>query len=209
MKFTTIALVSIALLQCAVLSEGEETGFSFINGRVLLPPRVFKKGGGVRLVVNGEHATYVRANGTFMLNLPPGTHLIDFAVREFMMPQLRIDVSKKSPGKYRAMFNDKSRVQLQEPLEVEQLAQVSYFDQHEEISLSSKLMNPMVLMMVFFGGMAFLMPMLVDPEEMKQMRKENPGGLMEMIRSAANEGQQTGQPQVTAQQPKRVTRPKK
>eukprot|EP01059_Diplonema_ambulator_P026260 TRINITY_DN43506_c0_g1_i1.p1 TRINITY_DN43506_c0_g1~~TRINITY_DN43506_c0_g1_i1.p1 ORF type:complete len:223 (+),score=71.16 TRINITY_DN43506_c0_g1_i1:55-669(+) len=192
-----LSLLVVLLCVCGAVCDDVGT---LLQGRILMPPKVFRKGAGVGVVVNGDHWTYVRQNGSFLLDLPPGTHIIDFAVREFIMPQLRVDISRKTPGKYRVAFNDKERHALPEPLEIEPIAQVSYFEPKEETSYTKMLFgNPMMLMMLVVGGMAFVMPMLVDPEEMKQMKKQNPGGLMEMLKNAANEANQPQQPQAPVQ----------
>ncbi|KAJ9441264.1 ER membrane protein complex subunit 7-like protein [Diplonema papillatum] len=176
---------------------------AFVMGRVLLPPKVLKRGSGVRVLVDGEHATYARHNGSFLLNLMPGVRIVDFAVRDYLMPQLRIDVSRKTPGKYRAVFNDKNRHIVVEPLEVEPLAMAPCFEQREAINWIGFLRSPHVLIMVFGLGMAVLMPMMIDPEEMKQMKQS--GGIMEMLKKAAEDSQK---PQQQIQAPAQAQRPR-
>eukprot|EP01065_Artemidia_motanka_P042135 TRINITY_DN5594_c0_g2_i3.p1 TRINITY_DN5594_c0_g2~~TRINITY_DN5594_c0_g2_i3.p1 ORF type:complete len:208 (+),score=51.46 TRINITY_DN5594_c0_g2_i3:148-771(+) len=167
-----LALVAAAACVCA---DGDDVGAA-VHGTLRLPERLLRKGG-VRLVVGGKHAGYARPNGQFMLNLEPGSHVVDFAVRDVMMPQIRVDVSRKTKGKYRAIYNDKFREQLKEPLVIEELGKKTYFQKREEIDWLGMLKSPMILMMLFTCGLGILMPMMVDQDQMReQMREIAPQG---------------------------------
>ena len=111
----------------------------------------------------------MKASGEFTLSLSPGVHIVDFSVRKYNMPQLRIDVSKKVAGKYKAMLNDRLRTALTgDQITINPISEVAYFETRESFNWMGMVKNPMVLIMVFGLGMAFLMP---QDNQMKEMRK--------------------------------------
>ena len=112
----------------------------------------------------------MRQNGQFVVDLAPGVHVIDFAVRGFQMPQLRIDVSRKVQGKYKAMFNDRVRSTIPEPLEISPLAELHYFEPIEPFNPINLFKNPMVIMMAVMGALTLLMSQMPQ-DEMKEMLK--------------------------------------
>eukprot|EP00756_Hemistasia_phaeocysticola_P033723 Hpha_TRINITY_DN16480_c1_g2::TRINITY_DN16480_c1_g2_i1::g.163718::m.163718 len=198
--------VLFAVLLAAGMAAGEGAGgagevavtvaedmTTFVHGRVNLPEKTLRRGGGVRLVVDGLHASYVKPTGSFLLRLAPGSHIVDFATRDVLLPQLRIDVSRKTKGKYRTMFNDKHRTPLHDPIEIEPLGRVEYFEQHEQVNWIGFLKSPSVLMMVLPAAMVFLMPMLVDQDQLKeQMRTLSPnqGGMSGMMKQMQEQQEQ-------------------
>ena len=138
--------------------------------------------------------------------LEPGVHVVDFAVRGFNVPQIRVDVSKKTKGKYRAFFNDPHRSAVPEPIEIEPIGAINYFEVHDG-DWTQMFRNPMMLMMIGFTGFAFLMPMLVDTEELQKVSKEmgaqgglagGLSGLQAAAEKAAQQQQQVKQPRAAA-----------
>eukprot|EP01012_Entosiphon_sulcatum_P002656 TRINITY_DN1058_c0_g1_i1.p1 TRINITY_DN1058_c0_g1~~TRINITY_DN1058_c0_g1_i1.p1 ORF type:complete len:186 (-),score=35.98 TRINITY_DN1058_c0_g1_i1:177-713(-) len=147
-----------------------------LEGRLLVSREALRKG--ARAIVNGgERVVYVATDGNFVIpNLPPGSHILDFSVPDFIFPQVRLDVSKKNPAKVRATRNDERRGEpLPYPLILEPKAKANYFAVREVYDVTAMLKQPMVIMMLIGAVMVFLMPRLADQDEMKQQMQEVQG----------------------------------
>lgn len=154
--------------------NGEEiTESQSLEGKILLPKDIIKQGARV-LLDGGERVMYTRADGSFqILDVPAGAHLLDFSVANYIFPQVRIDMSKKKRGKFRASISEQGRVEtVPYPLLMEPKARAQYFEPREEYTIGSIVKNPMVMMLLVFGGMAFLMPKMADPEQMKEQMQQ-------------------------------------
>ncbi|CAA3014584.1 uncharacterized transporter isoform X1 [Olea europaea subsp. europaea] len=84
--------------------------------------------------------------------------------------QVRIDVSARNPGKVQAALTENRRV-LSE-LVLEALREEQYYEIREPFSMMSIVKSPMGLMVGFMVIVMFLMPKLVDTEEMKRAQEE-------------------------------------
>eukprot|EP00667_Euglena_gracilis_P015897 EG_transcript_16558 len=144
-----------------------------LEGRLLIPREVINRGAEI-IVDGGEQVTFFRGDGSFEIHgLPPGTHLLDFNVPRFVFPQVRVDLSRKKKGKVRASVAEDGKVEtIKYPLLLEPKAVAQFFVPREEYSMMGMLKNPMVIMMLVFGAMAFLMPRLTDPEQMKEQMQQ-------------------------------------
>jgi hypothetical protein len=114
-------------------------------------------------------------------NLTAGTHIVDFYSTNYVIPQIRIDISGKS-NRYRAFamipstpangiegFGFVQTPITTEPImHIKPIAPMEYFEKEEPFDPFSMLKNPMVITMIVGLGIAFLAPKLVDPETMKE-----------------------------------------
>ncbi|KAL2471891.1 Protein of unknown function (DUF2012) [Abeliophyllum distichum] len=181
---TPIFLSLILLLLPAALAISPENveGYN-INGRVKftgsitgsgLPPKISN----VKVLLNGgQRVTFLRPDGYFSFhNVPAGTHLIEVAAIGYFFSPVRVDVSARNPGKVQAALTENRRV-LSE-LVLEPLREELYYEIREPFSIMSIVKSPMGLMVGFMVIVMFLMPKLVDAEEMKRAQEEmrNQGG---------------------------------
>ncbi|GER51705.1 ER membrane protein complex subunit 7 homolog [Striga asiatica] len=100
----------------------------------------------------------------------PGTHLIEVAAIGFFFSPVRVDVSARNPGKVQAALTENRRV-LSE-LVLEPMREEQYYEIREPFSVMSIVKSPMGLMIGFMVIVVFLMPKLVDAEELKRAQEE-------------------------------------
>eukprot|EP00755_Sulcionema_specki_P011499 Sspe_Gene.49176::Locus_26224_Transcript_1_1_Confidence_1.000_Length_749::g.49176::m.49176 len=195
MRLTPLLLVMLLCLTSTGAEEAVVDMSAEIKGKLLLPSSVFKANA-IGVVVDGGHVTYVRGDGTFLITLQAGVHVVDFSVRGFQFPQLRVVVSKKQKGSYRVMYNDKNRDPAPDPLEIQPLAFVEYFEEHEPINWLGFLLNPTMLTMLLPLALLYMMPRGAMDDEMKKQMKQMPrgGGLSGMLQSMMQPPQQTAAP---------------
>ncbi|XP_051137132.1 ER membrane protein complex subunit 7 homolog [Andrographis paniculata] len=178
-SYHPIFLPLFILLSASVLgiSNGSVEGYS-INGKVRFPG-VSPAGIGlpakisnVKVILNGgQQVTFLRPDGYFSFhNVPAGTHLIEVAAIGFFFSPVRVDVSARNPGKVQAALTENRRV-LSE-LVLEPLREEQYYEIREPFSVMSIVKSPMGLMIGFMVIVMFLMPKLVDPEELKRAQEE-------------------------------------
>ncbi|KAL2237349.1 UNVERIFIED_CONTAM: ER membrane protein complex subunit 7 [Sesamum indicum] len=103
-------------------------------------------------------------------NVPAGTHLIEVAAIGYFFSPVRVDVSARNPGKVQAALTENRRA-LSE-LVLEPLREEQYFEIREPFSIMSIVKSPMGLMIGFMAIVMFLMPKLVDAEELKRAQEE-------------------------------------
>eukprot|EP00668_Euglena_longa_P001952 GGOE01002277.1.p1 GENE.GGOE01002277.1~~GGOE01002277.1.p1 ORF type:complete len:268 (+),score=46.66 GGOE01002277.1:732-1535(+) len=161
------------IFQFVLSNESEPPSSLALEGRLLISKEIINKGAEV-IVDGGERVCFFRGDGSFEIHgLEAGTHLLDFNVPQHVFPQVRVDMSRKKKGKVRASIAEDGKVEtIKYPLLLEPKAKAQYFVPREEYSMMGMLKNPMVIMMLVFGGMAFLMPRLADPEQMKEQMQQ-------------------------------------
>ena len=70
-----------------------------------------------------------------------------------------------------SFFNSNTHQQNQN-LQIEALGEVEYFVPRQQFRITDLFKNPMILMMLVTAGMVYLMPQLVDQDEMKKQMRE-------------------------------------
>ncbi|KAL0394290.1 UNVERIFIED_CONTAM: ER membrane protein complex subunit [Sesamum latifolium] len=100
----------------------------------------------------------------------PGTHLIEVTAIGYFFSPVRVDVSARNPGKVQAALTENRRA-LSE-LVFEPLREEQYYEIREPFSIMSIVKSPMGLMIGFMAIVMFLMPKLVDAEELKRAQEE-------------------------------------
>ncbi|XP_022875069.1 ER membrane protein complex subunit 7 homolog isoform X2 [Olea europaea var. sylvestris] len=120
------------------------------------------------LAISPENVEGYSINGR--VKFPAGTHLIEVAAIGYFFSPVRIDVSARNPGKVQAALTENRRV-LSE-LVLEALREEQYYEIREPFSMMSIVKSPMGLMVGFMVIVMFLMPKLVDTEEMKRAQEE-------------------------------------
>ncbi|KAL6534115.1 hypothetical protein OROHE_013948 [Orobanche hederae] len=173
--------VFLILLPSALgISNGNVEGYS-INGKVRFPGFSATAFGlpakitNVKVILNGgQKVTFLKPDGYFALfasdNVPAGTHLIEVAAIGYFFSPVRVDVSARNPGKVQAVLTENRRV-LSE-LVLEPLREEQYYEIREPFNIMSILKSPMGLMIGFMVVVMFLMPKLVDAEELKRTQEE-------------------------------------
>ncbi|CAA0822771.1 Protein of unknown function (DUF2012 [Striga hermonthica] len=174
---TFVALILVSLPSALGISNGNIEGYS-INGKVRFPGfsatgfGLPAKIANVKIILNGgQKVTFLRPDGYFSFhNVPAGTHLIEVAAIGFFFSPVRVDVSARNPGKVQAALTENRRV-LSE-LVLEPLREEQYYEIREPFSVMSIVKSPMGLMIGFMVIVVFLMPKLVDAEELKRAQEE-------------------------------------
>mmetsp|Transcript_16353 Transcript_16353/g.39212 ORF Transcript_16353/g.39212 Transcript_16353/m.39212 type:complete len:225 (+) Transcript_16353:67-741(+) len=149
------------------------------------------------LLDGGQWKTPVRIDGSFTLyDVPEGSHLLEVAAPGWAFETLRIDVVRKgSSTKVKAYFASEMLAgrPVAYPLRLEASGITKYYEEREKFNPASYLKNPMVLMMIFVGVMAFVMPKVVenlDPEEMaryKEEKKKSGGSTMGALKAMTSD----------------------
>ena len=196
-----VLLVCLVILSAIASADADPSAVTAtIHGTIANVPIPVLRQYTARVAVNGgQHVALTSSQGRFTLPpLPPGSHTLDVDLDKFIFPQVRVDVSRKGPNRYRAVLNDGSGTVLVNAMSgasnrrasnddedddatgSEEIAEVpisaigqhQYFAPREEFSIMAILKQPMILMMVVSLGLVYLMPKLVDPDEMKAQMKE-------------------------------------
>mmetsp|Transcript_16013 Transcript_16013/g.44345 ORF Transcript_16013/g.44345 Transcript_16013/m.44345 type:complete len:231 (+) Transcript_16013:132-824(+) len=126
-----------------------------------------------------ERTTYSRSDGTFVIyGVDPGIHQLDVHSTSHHFPQVKLQIlegSSDNPKCLQYAYPGAMKQATKYPLVLNPIATYSYFEVRRGFSLFSLLKNPMVLMMVFSGGMMFMMPKMMEglePEEKARMKAQ-------------------------------------
>ncbi|XP_057799986.1 ER membrane protein complex subunit 7 homolog [Salvia miltiorrhiza] len=173
----SLSLILLLLPSAFGISNRNSEGYS-INGKVRFPGfsttgfGLPAKVSNIKIILNGgEKVTFVRPDGYFSFhNVPAGTHLIEVAAVGYFFSPVRVDVSARHAGKVQAALTENRR-SLSE-LILEPMVEEQYFEIREPFNILSVLKSPMGLMIGFMVIVMFLMPKLVDPEELKRAQEE-------------------------------------
>ena len=128
----------------------------------------------ITLVVNGGQkiATRVKPDGSFaLLDVPPGSHLMDTFALGYTFPPLRVKV--QPDGHVRAEYAEDPTEWFEAPLQLRPVSAAAYFEPRQGFTLRSLMRNPMFLMVSLTVLMAWVMPKLMegmDPEELKAIQ---------------------------------------
>lgn len=175
--------LSLQLCLCLILpfsyslSSGQSEGFA-INGLVKIPNTGTRgyglpaKTSNIKVILDGgQMITFLRPDGYFSFhNVSAGTHLIEVAATGYLFSPVRVDISARNPGKVQAALTE-TRRGLSE-LALEPLREEEYYEKREPFSVMSIVKSPMGLMVGFMVIVVFLMPKLMDPEEIKRAQEE-------------------------------------
>lgn len=163
-------LLSLAVL--AVLVREAVCGVD-VGGVVSVPE--FLAAPTMSIILDGEPRVLTRHDGSFVLHdVEEGTHSLEVGTTGWTFPLYSLTVTPS--GTVSATFHYRKRQrEIKHPLKLEPFAKPSYFEPRKSISIASMFMNPMVLMMLVMGGMAYALPKLqenMDPEELKKMQAD-------------------------------------
>eukprot|EP00457_Paulinella_chromatophora_P016044 gb/GEZN01016765.1/.p1 GENE.gb/GEZN01016765.1/~~gb/GEZN01016765.1/.p1 ORF type:complete len:199 (-),score=33.75 gb/GEZN01016765.1/:206-802(-) len=167
-----------------------------IEGNIKLPKS--EKPSFARVVLNGgEYTGLVRHNGNFVIHdLPRGNYVLDVHYTGYMFSQLSVSLSPESAGAEVKASTVGRNDRLAYPLSIRPVRQLQYFQVRPPIQYMSYLKNPMVIMMIFTGVMAIIMPRMMsnmDPEELKEIQKmQNPlSSIQNMLKEAKKNAEST------------------
>jgi hypothetical protein len=121
----------------------------------------------------GAYSAMPRQDGSFVFHsVAAGTYLLEVYDTQRTWPTVRIEVPAGG-GVLATQTHDRKQMLL--PIKLEPvLSKPQFFEKREGFKWSSLLMNPMMLMMLFTGGIMFVMPKMManmDPEELKKMQE--------------------------------------
>ncbi|KAI8911652.1 hypothetical protein EDD86DRAFT_245920 [Gorgonomyces haynaldii] len=122
---------------------------------------------------DGLKSAFIRADGTFSLDLEPGSYKLDVLTGTHYFIPIRIDVQQETYQVFKLNQNNNWR---------EHGPQLSVFEiepvqPRQQFSVMSLLSNPMILMSVVTFGLFFLLPKLkdqIDPEALKEYQESKP-----------------------------------
>ncbi|KIK71201.1 hypothetical protein GYMLUDRAFT_33341 [Collybiopsis luxurians FD-317 M1] len=168
-----------------------------INGRITWNDvcRGYNELGHSKVVLDNEDFSGgVLKNGSFLIpNVPSGTYLLSVISHDYLFDQLRVDVTDSNvevrsyiPG---TPMNPSSPVILPYPIRLAARQKLNYFVPLESFDVMGMLKNPMILMMVFAGGLVLGMPYLMknlDPESLEELKREQ--AKMSQAQSALTSG---------------------
>jgi hypothetical protein len=139
----------------------------------------------------GARVALADTAGQFVFsNVEAGSHVVDVTLGDLVFPQVRLDVSEKT-DRFRAVFNDGSNRVLVNAMndnsaadaaasagadyplvQLAPVGQYKYYVPREHFSIWSLLKNPMILMMVVSAGLVYVMPLMVDQDDMRAQMKD-------------------------------------
>uniref|UniRef100_A0A7S1BVI9 ER membrane protein complex subunit 7 beta-sandwich domain-containing protein n=1 Tax=Corethron hystrix TaxID=216773 RepID=A0A7S1BVI9_9STRA len=182
-----------ATIAIATATSATATTTTTLTGQLLYPNRTpvilaknSTRSGSHRIVLDdgSKYATVARPDGSFSIpSVPvPGVYIIDSHSVAFAFSQVKVQLSLNDEGKvvrkcieYMYLGAPKFPVNCSESITITALGENQYFESVRGFSIFGMLKNPMVLLMVFSGGMMFLMPKMMenmDPEEREIMQKQ-------------------------------------
>jgi hypothetical protein len=176
--FATI--LSLLLSPSSILATTTKTTTTAtIQGKLRLPdPKLTLNS--TRITLNdGSYTTYTQPDGSFIFHrVPPGVHLLDVQCRQHHFSQVKIQLLEEamdSPKCIEYIYPGAPKQAIPYPLELTAHASYEYFEPRKGFSIFRIFKNPMLLMMIFMGGMMFMMPKMMeglDPEQKEQMQRQ-------------------------------------
>ncbi|TFK40987.1 hypothetical protein BDQ12DRAFT_678698 [Crucibulum laeve] len=147
------------------------------------------------LLDDGKLRGSITRNGTFIIpDVPVGTYVFSVSSHDFVFDNLRIDVRDAEPIPEVRPYvpgtplDPPSNVLLSYPINVTPRQKHDYFIAPESFNILKMLSNPMMLIMVFGGGMVLAMPYLIknmDPESLEEFKEQQAkmAGLQNAVRT--------------------------
>lgn len=130
-------------------------------------------------------------------NIEPGhSYILSAESPNMRYRSVRVDVNKNGGVRVREADRiDTARVSiLPTQIKLQPLGRPMFFEERKKINIMQVLMgNPMVLIMLFGGGMMFLMPKMVDMDD-PEVKKELENNMGMFGKAAAGGGQQQQMP---------------
>ena len=133
-----------------------------------------------RITLNNDvYTTYSRIDGSFAIyDVPPGIHQLDIHSTTYHFGQIKIQLledNMDTPKCLEYAYPGAVKQVTKYPLVLYPHAKYEYFTKRKGFNIFGLLKSPMVLMMLFGGGLTFLMPKMMegmDEEEKEIMRKQ-------------------------------------
>ena len=157
-----------------------------VEGRILYPGNKqtpFVVPPTTRISLNGgEFETLSRVDGSFVFhNVPAGIYSLDVLSTRAYFSQVKIKIPEEKDGnvqcvEYRYPGAQKKPITCMEGNNSMRLvahAPIHYFEQRPKVSIIGMLMGqPMILMMMVFGAIAYFFPGALDMKELAEQAKE-------------------------------------
>jgi ER membrane protein complex subunit 7 len=191
-----------SLYVMAANQDGESKELMTIEGHLQYPNRSPYNLSAEIVVNHGEYTTYSRtSDGNFTIHdIKPGVYIIDIIspIHHFSqvkclykptnksesLQQQSASITEDATTRKKPVFScieyyypgaTKHTIDESNLLVLTALASYEYFETKRGFSLFSILKNPMVLMMIFTGGIMYMLPKMMegmDPEERAMMQKQ-------------------------------------
>mmetsp|Transcript_23375 Transcript_23375/g.70138 ORF Transcript_23375/g.70138 Transcript_23375/m.70138 type:complete len:223 (-) Transcript_23375:41-709(-) len=149
-----------------------------VEGRVRLPRDAALPTTEVTLN-GGEHRALTRPDGRFTFHdVPPGVYLLDVLSLDYVFSQIKLNLpatAGEQPRCLEYVYPGAAKKPHPYPVELTPHLKAQYFEERESPGLHTLFANPMLLMMLFTGGLVMFMPKLMDgldPEEKKKLEEQ-------------------------------------
>jgi hypothetical protein len=182
--FVLLASISSLLVVLPGSCESEdvkqlEVGQKFkVEGKVS-PPLSATEGwvSNVRILVDGgQYVGLLKPDGSFTLNIPSGSYVVEVTHPMFVFEPIRVEVNSKGKIRARSLNNiQPSAVHgVNYPLRLKARGQAQYFEKREQWRLTDMIFSPMIMMMFLPLALMLLLPKLInaqDPETQREMQQ--------------------------------------
>jgi hypothetical protein len=125
----------------------------------------------------GQYVGYPREDGTFEVdNLPPDSYVVEVTHPRFIYEPIRVDITSKGRIRARRVNHiQPALVQtLDYPLIFKPRSLHNYLLPRETWRIMDLLLNPMVIMMILPLGIIWLLPKMMNPQEVQSQRESMP-----------------------------------
>ncbi|GJE86046.1 hypothetical protein PsYK624_021260 [Phanerochaete sordida] len=130
---------------------------------------------------NGLRKGSITQDGTFTIpDVPPGIYILSVIAHDHVFEKLRVDVLETDtlpevhpyvPG---TPLSSSTAVSLPYPIQMSAVHRLNFYTEREGFNLVGMFKNPMMMMMLFGGGLVFAMPYIMknlDPEALQTLEK--------------------------------------
>jgi hypothetical protein len=151
-----------------------------VEGRIEVPNAGLPVANQEITLNGGEYSTLTRVDGSFTFyEIPSGIYLLDVGDIRATYPQMKIKVSAENGtitvNEYKYLGAQPVRASY--PVVLTAIMPVRYFQTKPPISILGMITgNPMMVMMLFMGGMVMFMPKMManmSPEELAELKKQS------------------------------------
>ncbi len=184
MRVLFFVAIALSLLCCVLCKATERTD---VQGRLAFPTKQANTQAlaNVKVTLNGhEFSTFTNADGSFTFHqVPVGIYTLDALSPHILFPVAKIKISSAASNtdadttevtvvEYK--YPGAARQHMDYPIVLKALTMVGYFKPPPSFSIWSMIMaNPMMIIMLGFGGLMVFMFQNMDPELMKEIQEQN------------------------------------
>lgn len=123
---------------------------------------------------HGQYISYPKEDGSFTVeNIPSGSYVVEITHPKFIYEPVRVDISSKGGIRARRVnYVQHNLVQTVDyPLKLRPVSLHNYFMPRETWRIMDLLLNPMVVMMIVPLVIIWLLPKMMNPQEVQSQRE--------------------------------------